>query len=433
MKKLIMLLALLSWIPDIYSQILVEGFGYAPGDNIGGNTASSGTSNNNWTTHSNSKVGTIDVVLGSLTYTGIISAENKIFMPGDNTNIPRDVNRSFTTSTASIMYYSALINVVDNTQLSSTGDYFMNFGATSGAAVSIFGGRLGIKSVNSGSNFRLLIQNTSGGSPTFTEFPQDLDFETTYSVVVKYNRTTSPTTATLWVNPDLQNVETASTSVTNTSGTSSFSQFASICLRNAANTPKAYIDEIRVATSWTDIPLPVSLVYFHSSTAENNVTLNWVTEWEVNNHGFEVYCDEIKKGFVQGRGNEPGTYTFLDRNVGTGTHYYKLKQIDYNGNYEYYNLPTAVVIKAPKHFAVTTFPNPCNPTTTISYDLPEDTKVAIKIFDLLGQEVMTLLEEDQPAGYHNINFNGSDVASGIYLCRIQTTNNSVIKKITLIK
>jgi hypothetical protein len=232
--------------------ILYEDFNYTPPAYIGG-SGSAGSTSNNWTTHSGSG-GTIDILSGNLSYTGLAASNGyKVYLFSNANATSRDVNRAFT-STATVLYYSALINIIDATQiLSATSDYFMHFGATSGTTVSVFGGRLGIKSVNSAANYRLSIQNTSSGTPTFTEFAQDLNFGTTYLIVVKYDRSTNPTTASLWVNPSSLGGSEPSGSVTNNSGTGSFAQFASICLRNNATTPKAEIDEIRIGAAWADV------------------------------------------------------------------------------------------------------------------------------------------------------------------------------------
>jgi hypothetical protein len=144
--------------------------------------------------------------------------------------------------------------VVDNTQLSSTtADYFMCLGTTAGTAVTILGARLGIKSVNSGSNYRLSICNTSGTGTNYTEFATDLNFATTYLVVVKYDISVSPTVATLWVNPSALGGTEPAGSVSNSSSASTFAGFASICLRNGSGTPKAEIDEIRVGATYADV------------------------------------------------------------------------------------------------------------------------------------------------------------------------------------
>ena len=235
--------------------ILYEDFNYTPPAYIGGN-GNAGSTSNNWTTHSVTagQTTTVDIQSGSLSYTGLAtSTGNKVYL-FSNANAPsRDVNRPYTT-TATAIYYSALVSVIDNSQISAaTPDYFMCLGQTAGTTVTILSGRLGIKSVNTGANFRLSILNTSGGTPVFTEFAQDLTFGTTYLVVVKVDRSTTPITASLWVNPSSIGGTEPTGQITNNSGTGAFTGFASICLRNSATTPKANIDEIRVGTTWADV------------------------------------------------------------------------------------------------------------------------------------------------------------------------------------
>jgi len=144
-----------------------------------------------------------------------------IRIPGDNTNVSRDINRAFTaTNTSAILYYSTMLNVVDATQLTSltTPDYFMHFGQCSGGACTIFGARLGILATNGFANYKLAIENTSGGTPLYTFVPDSMMiFGQSYFVVVKYDRTTTPTTATLWVNPtSLGGAEQSTGFITNT-------------------------------------------------------------------------------------------------------------------------------------------------------------------------------------------------------------------------
>jgi hypothetical protein len=246
---------LFSYFQNVNGQlILYENFDYTIPGYIGGNGAA-GTSSNNWTTHSvtTGQTTTIDLIAGNLTYTGILIPQgNRVLLFGNNNLTSRDVNRAFTT-TSTTLYFSALINIVDNSQITTNGDYFMHFAQTSGTSVTVFGARLGVKSVNTGANYRFMIQNTSGGTPTFTEFAQDMNFGTTYLVVVKYDRSANPTVASLWVNPSSLGGIEPSGSVSNSSGTGTFSALVSICLRNNATTPKAEIDEIRVGATYADV------------------------------------------------------------------------------------------------------------------------------------------------------------------------------------
>jgi hypothetical protein len=154
------------------------------------------------------------------------------------------------------------VKIVDSSQLTTFDNYFLHFGTTSGASNSTFGGRLGVKIVNSGANFRFIILNTSSPSGTatvFTDNGADMIFGTTYLVVVKYDISVTPTVATMWINPvSLGGAEPAG-GISNNSGVNAFTGFASICLRNNATTPKANIDEIRVGATFADVT-PVGAV-----------------------------------------------------------------------------------------------------------------------------------------------------------------------------
>ncbi len=259
MKKLYTLSFILLTTLSFGQSVLQETFNYTVPGNVGGSTttASDAVGSNNWATHSNTVglAGSIDVINGSLTYAGLsASSGNKVLLPGSNATVARDINRPIITTSTSL-YYSALVNVIDNTQLSATAaNYFMGFGASAGASVTTLGARLGITSSNTAANYRLSILNTSGGATIpYTENASDLNFGTTYLVVVKYDISTTPTTATLWVNPtSLGGIEPAAT-VTNNVGTTAFTTFGSIVLRNAGTTPKVEIDEIRVGTTFASV------------------------------------------------------------------------------------------------------------------------------------------------------------------------------------
>lgn len=253
-KKIIIVILFVGLSSAGWSQVLYEDFNYPTPATIGGNGAA-GTSSNNWTTHSVStgQTTTVDIQDGSLTYTGLkTSTGNKVSFFSNANATSRDINRSFT-STATTLYFSALINIVDNSQITTNGDYFLHFGATAGTSVTSLGGRLGVKSVNTGLNFRFAVQNTSTGTPTFTDNGSDLTFGTTYLVVIKYDRTAVPTVATMWVNPVTLGSTEPEGSVSNSSGTGTFAAFSSICLRENGTTPKALIDEIRVGETFADV------------------------------------------------------------------------------------------------------------------------------------------------------------------------------------
>jgi hypothetical protein len=292
--------------------LLYEDFNYTPPAYIGGN-GNAGSSSNNWTTHNvtSGQTTTINVITGNLSYPGLVSSSgNKLYLFSNANATSRDVNRAITTS-ATTLYYSALISIVDNSQIpAATPDYFMHFGQTAGSGVTVFGARLGIKSVNSGANYRLSIMNTSGGTPTFTEFNQDLNFSTTYLVVVKYDRSTSPTTAYLWVNPTSIGGSEPSGFVSNNSGTGTFSAFASICLRNSGTTPKAEIDEIRVGTTWADVTpaAPANQIDW--------ANLQWPASGTITvGDNFNVYAQVYEPGVTDATGQGSGITAWIGYNT----------------------------------------------------------------------------------------------------------------------
>ncbi|MBS1513513.1 MAG: T9SS type A sorting domain-containing protein [Bacteroidetes bacterium] len=191
-------------------------------------------------------------------------------------------------------------------------------------------------------------------------------------------------------------------------------------------------------------PLPVELASFVSSVNKNAVTLNWTTISEQNNKGFsiertksgnELQWNEVK--FVNGAGSSsnPVNYSFEDKNLTTAKYKYRLKQVDFNGNYKYYELQNEVEVGIPAKFEISqNYPNPFNPSTKINFALPNDTKVVMKVYDITGREVQTIFNDElKPAGYYTVDFNGAGLSSGIYIYRIQTDKDAVTKKMALVK
>ena len=184
-----------------------------------------------------------------------------------------------------------------------------------------------------------------------------------------------------------------------------------------------------------DIPLPVELTSFISTVSGSNVILNWSTSREINNSGFDIERSDVKGqtsnewkkvGYVAGNGNtlENSFYQFTDRGLIQGKYIYRLKQTDFNGNFEYHNLSNEVIVGSPEKFSLSqNYPNPFNPSTKINYDLPFDAKVSLKVFDMTGREVATLVNEFKTAGYYIADFNASNLSTGVYLYRVSAVAN----------
>ena len=201
-----------------------------------------------------------------------------------------------------------------------------------------------------------------------------------------------------------------------------------------------YIDDIKLSI-YSSI-VPVEFLSFTGIADGNNVFLNWSTATELNNKGFEIErATKISSsnliwttvGFVNGNGttNELKTYSFTDKNVPANSYIYRLKQIDFDGTFVY-SPEIEVNIVSPIVFELSqNYPNPFNPATLIKYQIPQDGFVTLKVYDLLGSEVKSLVNEFKKAGYYEIEFNANDLPSGVYLYKLQSEAFSSVKKMIL--
>jgi hypothetical protein len=191
----------------------------------------------------------------------------------------------------------------------------------------------------------------------------------------------------------------------------------------------------------TALVLPVELSQFSSSINNKKVELSWETATEVNNYGFELErkfegnSDWIIFGFVKGSGNSysPKSYSFTDSPLQIGTYKYRLKQINLDGHFKYSN-EIEVVYNNVFNFSLNqNYPNPFNPSTIISYQLSAEGFVLLKVYDVLGKEITTLVNEIKQSGVHEINFDASEYSTGIYLYRMTVNNFTQIRKMIVLK
>jgi len=199
--------------------------------------------------------------------------------------------------------------------------------------------------------------------------------------------------------------------------------------------------DIYASKASPDGVLPVELTTFTADIFKNKVTLNWQTATEVKNYGFDVERTLVhstkwqKIGFVQGNGNSnsPKEYSFTDPSVTSGSYAYRLKQLDNDGKYEY-SKEVEIDLRIPVEFSLhQNYPNPFNPATIISYQIPVSGKVSLRVFDMLGREIATLVDEVKEAGTYNVSFDGKSFASGTYFYRFQSGNFVKINKMILMK
>ncbi len=201
-----------------------------------------------------------------------------------------------------------------------------------------------------------------------------------------------------------------------------------------------------------DQALPVELVSFSAELTNEGVLLNWETATEVNNYGFNVEKkqaegDWLNISFVQGHGNtsSPKSYKFLDTNPPPGKLQYRLKQIDTDGSFAYYetitevsNTITTVEEKQfPTEFSLSqNYPNPFNPVTTIKFSVPASSSnrnTTLKIYDLLGTEIAVLVNEKKAQGEYEVQFDAGSFASGVYFYQLVNGNHISTKKLTVTK
>lgn len=196
-------------------------------------------------------------------------------------------------------------------------------------------------------------------------------------------------------------------------------------------------------------PLPVKLESFTYRQKDNNITLEWKTVCEINNSRFEIerfdvtnsgFTDWRKIGSLNGFGTsfEEHLYSFSNNGLLKGKYCFRLKQIDYNGNFEYYYLTGSVNVDyngTSKLFQ--NYPNPSNPSSVINYSLSVGGKVKLSVYDITGKEVKTLIDEYKESGNYSAEFNGNVLSSGIYFYKIYISNNEYsfydVKRLILIK
>jgi hypothetical protein len=186
--------------------------------------------------------------------------------------------------------------------------------------------------------------------------------------------------------------------------------------------------------------VPVELTSFIANVTGNSVNLNWNTATELNNSGFEVERKSansgyVKVGFVAGFGTttEPKTYSFTEKDIAVGNYTYRLKQVDFNGTSEYSN-EINVDVNAPVKYSLDqNYPNPFNPSTLIKYSVAKDGFVNVSIFNLLGEKVATLVNSNMKAGSYEVNFNASQLTSGVYFYSIEAGDFKAVRKMMLMK
>jgi hypothetical protein len=188
------------------------------------------------------------------------------------------------------------------------------------------------------------------------------------------------------------------------------------------------------------LAIPVELTSFTATTNGKEVILNWSTATELNNQGFEIQRSTEGKeffsvGFVNGQGTstEQQNYSFADKNLDNGNYYYRLKQVDYDGSYEYSDLVEIEWHAFSSYILEQNFPNPFNPTTTIGFAIQNKSNVKITIVNAIGEEVAVVLNEEREPGFYQVEFNATNLPSGVYFYQLKAGEFVSTKKMLLLK
>ncbi len=188
--------------------------------------------------------------------------------------------------------------------------------------------------------------------------------------------------------------------------------------------------------------VPVELASFTAAAGENGVILNWTTSTETNNDRFEVEKSDDQSnfhtiGYIKGAGTstETHSYTYTDiiSSNPDAVLYYRLRQVDYSGKFTYSNI-VSLNVDLPQKFQLSqNYPNPFNPATLISFSIKKSGKTSLRIYDALGKLVDEVFNENKEPGSYKINYNASNLSSGVYVYVLQNNDKSLSRKMILLK
>jgi len=222
---------------------------------------------------------------------------------------------------------------------------------------------------------------------------------------------------------------------------------------NAGNPDPAYNDPDGTRNDcgaffypYLGVPMPIALLNFQATVEDRAVTLSWTTASEINTYGWVVQRRQGTEAYSSLNSETPvlsqgislvsNDYSYQDLTAEVGqTYLYRLMQVDLDGSLSYSNELTVTVGSADlaRVSIQRNYPNPFNPQTTIEYSLPIATWAKISIFDATGKLVTELASGYQTAGQHSIVWNAHNLPSGLYLCRLETPEQSSAKLLVLVK
>jgi hypothetical protein len=432
MKKtfvLFFVLTLLFTFPSYAQLLLEENFDYPAGDTL---------LSHGWNITGTSTLNPVTVAASGLSYDGYPSsgAGNAASL----TTTGQDVNKQFADSVTSGSVYASFIVSVTSAQ--TPGDYFLHLGVNPTNTFDFFARTFVKLAANGNLAFGISKSSVNASNPLIYS-DSVYAASTTYLLVIKYtfNVGAANDTINLFINPDITGNEPSPNLTVATTQTDAGS-LGTINLRqgSASNAPNVIVDGIRVSTSWSDV-VPVELVSFNAFAKGQEVNLSWITATELNNSGFSIErklssSDWQIIGFVKGVGTTTFTsnYSFTDKNVESNkTYSYRLKQIDFDGTFSYSKIVQVSTNLINTFELKQNYPNPFNPSTQISFSLGKNGFVKLVVYNLLGQEVKTLVNRNMEAGSHGITFDASDLQSGVYIYKIESAGSTLTRKMILLR
>ncbi len=430
MKKYFFILFFV-WASLNYSQlILEENFDYTVGDSL---------SWHGWTIYKQGAGGILieDYNLTFLNYPSI--SGNSIKIDTSGVDYYRSLNYVYETGT---FYLTFLVNVQQATA-AQLGSAIIGF-ANNSTSSPFMAGKLFLKKYDT-SSFLFGISKTTD-TVKFIDTPYS--YNVTYLIVIKYilNSGAGNDRVSLFVfDNEIPQTEPEPAIRIDSAAGNEPTNISVVALRQDITTNKAYIDGIRVSTSWSEAPLPVEMAFFKARSIDNKIILSWETVTELNNYGFEVErfncsgnSDWQKIGFVQGHGNSysPKFYYFEDKPENGIKFRYRLKQIDFDGTFKYYE-SDPVELNQESYAELKVYPNPFNSEAYIKYFIPgnenESKFVKLAIYSVNGELVEIITEKYVYPGYYTVYINSANYSSGVYFVVLSTDDYFATSKCTILK
>jgi hypothetical protein len=422
MKKLFTFL-LVALTTSSYAQtLLMDNFNYGSNDSLIGVGY-----NNGWLLVS-STVNPLRASATGLTFTGYNGSGvgNAVPMANNGQDACKDLKNSQTYTSGSV-YASLLVNV---TAAQAAGDYF--FGLLPSGSLTLFSARTFIKLSSAGYYKVAISRGSIGAAETISYSADSFALNTTYLFVAKYTFNTVSAvddSVRLYVlSSSIPATEPTNATCSALGGTTpDLANVARVALRqgSASNAATLVVDGIRVSNSWANGPLPVTLASFSGLFFDGSTHLNWATSSETNNKGFAVErslngenFEEI--GFVKGAGNSSRlvNYQFVDANMASPIAYYRLKQTDFDGKFEYSETLTVTADDA----QIEVTPNPFVETISIAAN-NQDQLVFAEIIDITGKV------KTSSTGMGNLTLDTKDLNQGVYFIRVNHGEKVIVKRI----